>query len=1084
MHAASIGDERDDLVALLRATEGAPLYVDERIVRRVIKRHRTVAGMGLAVPHARCYAVPKGDLLELASTDELGCAAASLGARVVLVARPEDASRMTRPELLEKLWRAAFHGRIHALLETELASGALSPARLRDRVHRIGQTEMDEARLVLRQDHALLPPADDATTYVELVATYLELRAFEPDALERTFPALVDHARIERVIEEGLDVDALLAGTRPAGARDLGPRSKPETPESDAPPSSALRVSRVEIEQDAAKARASGNVVRASILAIGAERLSGEPSRDAGQEDLVRLAQRLHAALHGGGPTIEAWVEATSALAARAAARRSTFRTVESRLLYDLLKACVAFEKTAKTADLVTWALSLGKTPIVRSLPASRPVRVLEALVDARAKAPRAHGDRRGREALIALLDAAVHRAEHVLREELGPGVARALDGAGLVATSNADKAARRALVDKILDPVVERGTTGLGGLRDVIARSSIKLEELRFVELFTGDALLKADRGLAEELDGVYRRGEIYLRLLQKLSSLAFGTRVGRFLVRFLIAPIGAAYVLLMALTHLLELIAKLAHHEGVELYNDLSFALTSVAIFGLLHSPILRAIMWRILRAAGSVIAGVFYRFPRFILTRPAVQRVLRSRAMFGLRRWVLRPGVLAIAIFYLPFLSALPVQHRLPIAALLYVVLALALNARWGVLAIEVASDFALKQAHTLGRRILPGLFHLVMSTFRRFVGWVERGLYTVDEWLRFREGESPIVRALKALLGLVWFFIAYLLRFYVNLLVEPQLNPIKHFPVVTVSHKIILPFLKQLIPQVTRALAPLGHRAAHAIATPTVLLLPGFFGFLAWELKENWRLYRATEAPALEPVAFGHHGETMARLLRPGFHSGTLPKLYAKLRRATVDRNESGKDHVALEQIEHAVRKFVEREIIGLLVGSQFHGKDLALSHVGLGSNRVRLELSCPSLAVGKILAIELDEQSGYLLGGVADHSLLDAIEPADRALLERAIEGLYCLCGVDFVRERIAAVVDGARYDVADEGLFVWPEDGAELLYSLESARPPTVIRGVSARKTTIDPKALSPRTVTRASWRAIWSGLPAPQESL
>ncbi len=41
-------------------------------------------------------------------------------------------------------------------------------------------------------------------------------------------------------------------------------------------------------------------------------------------------------------------------------------------------------------------------------------------------------------------------------------------------------------------------------------------------------------------------------------------------------------------------------------------------------------------------------------------------------------------------------------------------------------------------------------------------------------------------------MLWFFVAYVVRFCVNLLIEPQVNPIKHFPVVTVSHKLLWPF----------------------------------------------------------------------------------------------------------------------------------------------------------------------------------------------------------------------------------------------------------------------------------------------------
>ena len=47
------------------------------------------------------------------------------------------------------------------------------------------------------------------------------------------------------------------------------------------------------------------------------------------------------------------------------------------------------------------------------------------------------------------------------------------------------------------------------------------------------------------------------------------------------------------------------------------------------------------------------------------------------------------------------------------------------------------------------------------------------------------------AAKAVLGLVWFPVAYVARFAFYLLIEPQVNPVKHFPVVTVSHKVMLP-----------------------------------------------------------------------------------------------------------------------------------------------------------------------------------------------------------------------------------------------------------------------------------------------------
>ena len=81
--------------------------------------------------------------------------------------------------------------------------------------------------------------------------------------------------------------------------------------------------------------------------------------------------------------------------------------------------------------------------------------------------------------------------------------------------------------------------------------------------------------------------------------------------------------------------------------------------------------------------------------------------------------------------------------------------------------------------------------MVDFFKTFLETVERLMYGVDEWLRFKSGDSRFFFAMKAVLGLAWSAVAYVLRFCVNLLIEPQINPIKHFPVVTVSHKLLLP-----------------------------------------------------------------------------------------------------------------------------------------------------------------------------------------------------------------------------------------------------------------------------------------------------
>ena len=97
-----------------------------------------------------------------------------------------------------------------------------------------------------------------------------------------------------------------------------------------------------------------------------------------------------------------------------------------------------------------------------------------------------------------------------------------------------------------------------MGDLRDAISRNKLKLPDLSEpLDFFRGDQLLQADRKLPLMLDGVYRRGEFYLRWMQRISSLGFGTRIGRFLTRFAVVPFGGSYVTVVFAHHVWEWIA-----------------------------------------------------------------------------------------------------------------------------------------------------------------------------------------------------------------------------------------------------------------------------------------------------------------------------------------------------------------------------------------------------------------------------------------------------------------------------------------------------------------------------------------------
>src|SRR5262249_44784787 len=162
---------------------------------------------------------------------------------------------------------------------------------------------------------------------------------------------------------------------------------------------------------------------------------------------------------------------------------------------------------------------------------------------------------------------------------------------------------------------------------------------------------------------------------------------------------------------------------------------------------------------------------------------------------------------------------------------------------------------------------GLFRLIMDASRWCLEAIERLLYSVDEWLRFRSGESKLSLTVKAIVSPLWYAVTYVVRIYVNLLIEPTVNPIKHFPVVTVGPKLMLPFLLVLYEFLRSNLSFLGPVVGNGFVVLTIFFIPGIFGFMVWELKENWKLYRANRSPILKPALIGSHGETMLRLLRP-------------------------------------------------------------------------------------------------------------------------------------------------------------------------------------------------------------------------
>jgi hypothetical protein len=266
--------------------------------------------------------------------------------------------------------------------------------------------------------------------------------------------------------------------------------------------------------------------------------------------------------------------------------------------------------------------------------------------------------------------------------------------------------------------------------------------------------------------------------------------------------------------------------------------------------------------------------------------------------------------------------------------------------------------------------------------------------------------------------------------------------------------------------------------------TFWLLPDAVTYLFWETRENWRLYRANRPRTLKAVPVGPHGETVAGLLRPGFHSGTVPRLYAKLRAAERRGASAGiwqeaRSHrEALREVAAAVSRFVNREFIVLLNSVQYlQDKKLSIGHIHIGTNRIRIELKLDN--DNRVAAIEWEERSGWLVAGWADVGWVVDLPNQCAKLLGYSLAYLYKRAGIDLVREQVQSELppSAKSFDVVPAGLLVW--------YGLEGCTP--VLYDIAHRADDLRPRsadnlglvpgpALNADRLVFARMRLTWTG--------
>ncbi len=1083
-----------ELQQALRTTDPAAVLVSARVLERVIQRQNQLSNLFGQVPHRKSYVVDRPTLYRHIEQDELEVEPDRLlPLTVILLARPSpNTNNLDRETILLIYWRRLLHASIHRDLQQQVHEGRLNAAGVRERIEQIGVNVFAEIRMVLDQEKSLLPSgseANETAVYIEFAAVYLELRYFAANLIPVYFPGLSDLTKIDALLARDVNAEELFARTRLPGAPQPVFRTDTSSDESH----DYYR----RLMDSSDKAEQEGNAVRAAILRTKAARVAPasfeDPTRDKAHEDLRRLTRRLQAALELSDSEAEEWLKDLPALLDKA---DQGSWPVEAALLYDLQRIGDDNERDIYALDLVTWVTSGGRRPIKRPLPSQRLVRITRHLRGAAQRLTEARLADDERQHLGHLMQTALHRCEERLRSRFRPLLTDALVSVGLQPSNPPERTAFARMIEEMLDRIVELGFMTFSDLRDTISRNQLKMPDLRDpYEFARGDPLLRLDRYLASALDGVYRPGEIYLRWLERLTAPAFGTAIGRWLVLFVLLPFGGAAVLLQGAKVLLELdfIKEYAEqrpwmkslinsafdpHSGIEAIRAPNrhfpvLAISSLLLLGsfllsLLHLRWFRELCRQTIVLTYRALRRLLIDAPLYVVNLPIVQQALKGWPFLLFWSFGLKPAAACL-------LLALIVPEAFvnwPAGCITFLFTAIVLN----LPTVKALGD-ALLQAlanvyEALRAGLLPGLLRFVMWVFKQVTDGLEYLLHTVDEWLRYRQGDSQLSLVIRTVAGFLWYPVAWLMRFYLVVLIEPWFNPVKA-PVSLLAAKFMYPiytlYLTELKGSLNDENVPMPMKVAWLILFLTIWLLPDAFGFLFWEMKENWRMYRANRQRQIRPVGVGPHAETVRQLLQPGFHSGTVPKLYARLREAEREAIRTGSWRTArtwrrsLAEVEQTIRRLVERELVKLLQESKrWKGEPVRVGNVMLTPTRIGIELA---RAKGEpAVRLEWEDQAGWLVATIREPGWLEVLDNAQRQDVTTALAGLYKLAGIDLVREQVREVLPReSSFTLTERDLIVevGPLDEAAVRYDLTRPRgllKPYTLDGPAGNWPSLDPK--------------------------
>ncbi len=792
-----------------------------------------------------------------------------------------EVRRRQRTVLLE-VWKRLFLAMVdRALLE----GGNASPEADKDQARPLvrlgalipeGTIEFDEVSRVLAREKCVLPDSSYPMILREFALVFLGLRCFSPQATGYWFPtlSLAKQDEIYAALGEEIPVEELLNQSR------LAPWLEAASDEDDL--QSEANQYFIRLQRLADQSLEKGNLVDAAILRVRASRVApahkSNPARIMACAHLRQMVRVIHQRLGLDENQID---EATAVLDPLLEKADQGYKNREEKLLRELENIYEDVISPPQTLDLMGWILSGGTSRLRRPRILVDVIRATRFLRLAQQHLTFTRIDNPARQSVEGLLRTARMVNETEVRSQIGPVLYEALHDAGFAPPSQLGQLALGQIVETLIDRILEQGFLTFQNLRDTLAVSPVKMPDLAtFAQWVRGDELLRLDRRLSTLLEGVYQPSELYGAMLERATAASFGTALGRFISLFVLFPYLTAFVVVAFIYHLFKTLEhnnlgpQTPDRDMAELWVISAAVGTGVLVF--IARPRVRLMAGHILGRTVDFLTWAFWDLPRRVSSSEIVQSVVLEPLS-----WVLSYGVK-------PVLASLGMRYFQPLWfeeiagwILWFVIFNVLLNMRPGLMAGALIIRSLKKVFSHLGNGLLSGAVLLWQGILKKMLTGIDGMILLVEEWISVRQKDEGLWITLQALLQSLWFPLGYTLRFSFMVVIEPFLNPVK-LPVCFVAMKIFYPVVG---PPLHLTLdGTFNFFLVEALVWVIDFIIPGAFGFFFWEFRENWRLYEANRPIRMPPAMVGPQGETLRELLEPGFHAGTIPAVYRRLRKA--------------------------------------------------------------------------------------------------------------------------------------------------------------------------------------------------------